>query len=109
MHDITIEGVTDADGDVVTVTISSIFQDEPTNDLGDGDESPDADGVGTDTAQIRAERSGLENGRVYHIAFNADDGNGGMCSGTVTVGVPHDKKDTPVDDGMLYDSTILVP
>ena len=51
------------------------------------------------------ERSGLENGRVYHISFDAEDGNGGICSGTVTVGVPHDKKDTPFDDGPLHDST----
>jgi hypothetical protein len=110
MNDITINGVTDSDGDDVTITISSIFQDESTNDLGDGDQAPDGDGVGTDTAQVRAERAGLndnDGGRVYHISFNADDGNGGMCSGTVTVGVPHDKKDTPVDDGMLYDSTLL--
>ncbi|HSD05131.1 MAG TPA: hypothetical protein VLB45_05195 [Nitrosopumilaceae archaeon] len=106
MHEITIEGVTDPDGDAVTLTISSIFQDEPTDGLGDGDVSPDASGVGTDTAQIRAERSGLEDGRVYHVAFNADDGQGGICSSTVTVGVPHDKNDVPVDGGSIYDSTL---
>ncbi|CAN5299409.1 hypothetical protein BH23ACT9_BH23ACT9_04160 [soil metagenome] len=26
-------------------------------------------------------------------------------TGTVTVGVPHDKRDTPIDSGDTYDST----
>ena len=80
------------------------------NDGGDGDTSPDGMGVNTSTAEIRAERSGTEkesgNGRVYHISYTADDGNGGTCTGTVYVGVPHDKKDDPYDDGPLYDSTV---
>lgn len=99
-------GVTDPDGDAVLITIDSIFQDEPVNSNGDGDTSPDGQGVSTATAQVRAERDGGGNGRVYHISFTADDGNGGSCSGEVLAGVPHDKKDTPVDDGALYDSTV---
>ena len=105
MNDITISGVTDPDGDAVTLTIDGITQDEPTNDKGDGNTSPDGDGVGTDTAQIRAERSGKGDGRVYEITFTADDGNGGMCTGMVSVGVPHDKKSTAVDSGQNFDST----
>jgi len=105
MKDISISGVTDPDGDAVTLTIDAITQDEPTNGTGDGDTSPDGDGVGTDTAQIRAERSGTGDGRVYEISFTADDGNGGMCTGMVSVGVPHDKKDTAVDSGQNFDST----
>ena len=46
------------------------------------------------------------NGRVYHIAFTATDPGGRTCSGSVEVGVPHDKKDTPVDDGPTFDSTL---
>lgn len=107
---ITITGVTDPDGDSVTITIDSIFQDEPVDAKGSGNTAPDGKGVGTDTAEIRAERSGTKkvpgNGRVYHIAFTADDGHGGTCSGTVTVCVPHDQGDDEcVDDGPLYDST----
>jgi len=105
MNDITISGVTDPDGDTVTLMIDGITQDEPTNGKGDGDTSPDGDGVGTDTAQIRAERSGKGDGRVYEISFTADDGNGGMCTGSVSVGVPHDKKSTAVDSGQNFDST----
>ena len=97
--------ITDPDGDPVTITIDSIFQDEAVDAAGSGNTSPDGQGVGTSTAEVRAERSGLENGRVYNIGYTADDENGGTCSGTVRVGVPHDKKDTPIDDGALFDST----
>ncbi len=109
-NDITVIGVTDADGDPITINIDSIWQDELTDTFGDGSFTPDAMGVGTDTASVRAERSGNPNepgnGRVYHIAFTATDGIGGSCDGVVTVGVPHDRMDTPIDDGALYDSTI---
>ena len=107
---IEIGGVTDIDGDSITIEIKSIFSDEATataKGAGGVTHSPDAYGVGSSTAQVRAERSGVapHNGRVYHIAFVASDGNGGSCSGIVKVGVPHDKKDTPVDDGPLFDAT----
>jgi hypothetical protein len=110
---VNILGVTDPDGDPIAITIDSIWQDEPVDTYGDGSFTPDGNGVGTDTAEVRAERSGSKkvpgNGRVYHIGFTAEDGNGGSCSGEVLVGVPHDqgkKGATPVDDGALYDSTI---
>ncbi len=101
--------MTDPDGDPVTITVDAIYQDEPVNGLGDGDTAPDGAGVGTSTAQVRAERAGSGNGRVYHIDFTADDGNGGQCSGAVLVGVPKSqgKNGAPVDDGALFDSTIL--
>jgi uncharacterized repeat protein (TIGR01451 family) len=109
---IEILGVTDPDSDPVSVTIDRIWQDEPVDTVGDGSFTPDGGGVGTDTAYVRAERVGSKtvpgNGRVYHIRFTADDGQGGTCSGEVLVGVPHDqgKGRTPLDNGALYDSTI---
>jgi hypothetical protein len=60
----------------------------------------------TDTAQVRAERSGLGDGRVYTISFTGTDSFGAECTGEVKVGVPHDKKDIPVDGGPIYDSTL---
>lgn len=104
---ISILGVTDPDGDPVSIAVTGITQDEPVNGLGDGDTSPDGFGIGTAQAQIRAERSGTGNGRVYAIMFTADDGKGGLCTGQVTVGVPHDqgKGKIPIDDGQKYDST----
>jgi hypothetical protein len=106
---VTITGVTDPDGDSVAIKITSIRQDEPVDDKGDGKHVPDGTGVGTATAEVRAERSGTivkkGNGRVYHIGFTATDSNGASCSGVVQVGVPHDKNDKAVDDGPTYDST----
>jgi hypothetical protein len=68
---------------------------------------PDGQGVNTSTAFVRAERSGLGNGRVYHITFTASaERNGGSCSGSVTVGVPLKIMSTPVDDGAQFDATI---
>lgn len=107
MNSITVTGVTDADGDIFTITIDSIFQDEPTNGLGEGDESPDGAGVGTSTAQVRAERATTGDGRVYRIGFTADDGNGGSCSGLVFVGIPLNKSGIPANEqGPLFDSTV---
>jgi hypothetical protein len=105
LQTVVLAGITDPDGDPVTVTVTGITQDEPTGGLGDGDTAPDGYGAGTPSPQVRAERSGLGNGRVYKIAFTASDGKGGTCAGSVTVGVPHDVKDLPVDDGQAYDST----
>jgi hypothetical protein len=64
---VSIQGVVDPDCDAVTIRIDKIMQDEPVNGTGDGDTCPDASGVGTSTAQVRAERSGGGNGRVYTI------------------------------------------
>jgi hypothetical protein len=108
--EIEVLGVTDPDGDDVTITIDSIFQDEPVDAKGSGRTAPDGRGVGSSIAEVRAERVGSGNGRVYHIGFTADDGFGGTCSAEVLVGVPKSqgkKWRTPVDDGPLYDSTIV--
>jgi uncharacterized repeat protein (TIGR01451 family) len=108
---IAVTGVSDPDGDPVTLTIDSVFQDEPVLGIGSGSFVPDCRGVGADAAQVRSEREGPGNGRVYHIGFSADDGRGGACSGEVLVGVPHeiDPYVAPVDDGSLYDSCVGDP
>ena len=108
LHSINVQGVIDSDGDAITVTIDGIFQDEPTNAPASGSTSPDGQGVGSSTAEVRAERAGSGNGRVYHIYFTSDDGHNGACSGEILVRVPKNqgKKGAAVDDGPLYDSTI---
>ncbi len=106
---INISGITDPDGDVPTLTITNITQDEPVNGLGDGDTSPDGFiSSGDAKVMLRSERSGKGNGRVYTISFTAADGKGGKCNGQVNVGIPHDqgKGATPIDDGQNYDSTL---
>jgi hypothetical protein len=81
-------GVTDPDGDPLTFSIRSIFQDEPTHGSGDGETAIDGFGVGTSRASVRAERSGQRDGRVYRIGFTATDPGGLSCTGDVIVGVP---------------------
>jgi cysteine-rich repeat protein len=111
MMPVNIIGVTDPDGDAVTITINSITSDEPTATIkGAGGPmfAPDASGVGTSSAMIRAERSGLKDGRVYIINFTADDGKGGLCAGSVAVYVPHDMRSPQcraIDSGQKYDAT----
>lgn len=108
--DVNILGVTDPDGDVPTINITSITSDEPTSSGSGGKKhSPDAYGIGTDTAHLLAERSGNGNGRVYEITFLASDGRGGESIGTVKVYVPHDVRKGEIicfDDGQFYDATI---
>ncbi len=102
-----ILGVTDPESDPVTITIDSIFQDEEVLGRGSGKTSPDGQGIGSSTAEVRAERSGNGNGRVYHITFTASDDQGNSCTSTVQVGVPKDQgaNGEAIDDGALYDST----
>jgi hypothetical protein len=103
---VSILGVTDAENSNVTITILSVTQDEPINGLGDGDTAPDAVIQGT-TVLLRAERSGTGNGRVYRVTFEASDGNGGVCTGQVSVTVPHSKgrnASPVVDDGQGHSS-----
>lgn len=111
MVNVAITGVTDPDGDPVSVAITDIAQDEPLNTVGDGNTCPDAVLNDDGSADLRAERSGTPkvpgDGRVYHVSFTASDGNGGECTDTVTVCVPHDQRPghVCVDQGPIYDST----
>lgn len=109
MVSVGIQGVTSPNNLQITDLITGITQDEPVNSTGDGNTAPDGAGIGTSTAQVRSERSGIaQGGRLYFIAFTATDTNGQSCSGNVVVGVPHDKgqHSMPVDNGQRYDSTV---
>jgi ELWxxDGT repeat protein len=101
-----ILGVTDTSNGQVAITITGVTQDEPVNDLGDGDTSPDAVLQGS-TVLLRAERAGDGDGRVYEVSFMISDGQGGSCTGSVRVGVPRRMKAETgaIDDGQLYDAT----
>ena len=96
-----VHGVTDPDGDPVTVTFTSLRQDEPPRGRAE------AFGAGTPNASVRASRDGSGDGRTYHLGFQAGDGQGGLCEGQVTVCVPHDQRRARHcgDGGALFDST----
>jgi hypothetical protein len=114
-RDVVIGGVTDPDGDAVSVSVDSVFQDEPVFTRRLSSTSPDASGLGSDHVKLRAERRDRGDGRIYHVNFSADDGNGGVCEGSVVVCVPQDKwtyhrgrwhySEVCGDQGALYDST----
>ena len=110
-REVAIGGVSDADGDAVHVVVDAVFQDEPVDQLVCGPSGADAMGVGGERVTLRAESRERGDGRVYHLAFRADDGQGGSCSGEVTVCVPRwgsRRNETCVDQGPLYDSTQAV-
>jgi hypothetical protein len=97
---VSITGVTDADGQPITIRFQSILQDEPTNSVGQGNTLQDG-GIEQNAtrAWVRAERSGTPkvpgDGRVYLIGFSATDPLGASCTGTVRLDVPHDQRGTP--------------
>jgi hypothetical protein len=103
---VNILGITDPDGDAITIKILSIFQDEA---VGHGSNSPDGMGIGTSTAYVRAERDGNGNGRVYHVTFMALDGKGGSCTRELRLPVVDHDQSNPeidaIDGGAIYDST----
>lgn len=105
---IVITGISDANNDQVTLSITRVEQDELVDGHGDGDTARDAF-YHAGWAFVRAERSGAGDGRIYIIYFTATDGQGGSCSGSVKVGVPKNRNTAPVDSGLRYDSTLYTP
>ena len=97
MVPVSILGVTDPEGDPVALKVTGISQDEP---------GAAFSGIGSSVAQIKAERDGKGDGRVYRIQFEATDPLGNACQGEVTVCVPHDRgKGNCVDSGALAPSS----
>ena len=107
MTEVSISGVTDVDNANATIVILGVTQDEPVDGLGDGDTGPDAV-IQDDTVLIRAERSGLGDGRVYTISYSATDESGASCTGTVNVQVLHERKKgaIAIDSGQDFDATV---
>jgi hypothetical protein len=92
---VTVQGVTDPDGDRLSAIVTRITQDELLSRTGE----PDARGVGTVRPSIRADRMSSGDGRVYHLTFTASDPEGATCSGRVTVCVPVDSNRPTCRDG----------
>jgi hypothetical protein len=94
-----IAGVVDPGGEPASVRVQKVTQDEPVRFCPDAVIRPDG------TVELRAERSGRGNGRVYTIHFTATDPSGASCNGSVQVCVPHDRNRACVDDGQSFSST----
>ncbi|HET6348899.1 MAG TPA: FlgD immunoglobulin-like domain containing protein [Candidatus Krumholzibacteria bacterium] len=84
----------DNSGTEPAFTLVSITSSEPVNGHGDGHTSPDIQNADYGTADrcfdLRAERSGNGDGRIYSIVYSAMDGSGNAVYDTVEVRVPHD-------------------
>lgn len=93
-------GVTDPNGDPVTLKITRILQDELFTAR-----MPDAGGLGTAKPWVRADRMNSGDGRVYHLFFEAMDPAGASCTGEVKVCVPLQSGGTCRDGGARIDST----
>ncbi|HYY59379.1 MAG TPA: lamin tail domain-containing protein [Pyrinomonadaceae bacterium] len=88
MVDVTVNyAATDNCGGAVNTSLS-VSSNEAVNGLGDGDAAPDWQLVDAHHVQLRAERSGQGNGRIYTITITATDGAGNTSTETVTVTVP---------------------
>jgi len=86
----------DDSGGPITLA-ATVSSNEPENGLGDGDTAPDwttpfiDQENGIITLQLRAERSGRGNGRVYTVAITATDESGNTAQADVDIIVPRDK------------------
>ena len=72
-------------------TISNVSSNEPVNGLGDGNTAPDWVITGDLTVDLRAERSGKGDGRIYTIEVTCTDECGNSSTATAGVTVRHDK------------------
>jgi hypothetical protein len=95
MRDVTIN-YTATDNCSFNCTITDISSNEPVNGLGDGDTAPDWEFVDNTHVKLRAERSGLGEGRTYTITITCTDASGNSTSKQVTVTVPKSQKNSQI-------------
>ncbi len=81
---------TDAVDPHPNVELVSVTSDEADEGLGDGDTKNDIVIQGDFNFKLRAERSGLGEGRTYTITYKVTDASGNSTTAKVTVFVPHD-------------------
>jgi hypothetical protein len=94
LQPVPIGGITDPDGDRVTIRVDRVAQDEPlVHAPGNSEQTPDAriseEGR---LVELRAERDPHDDGRIYQILFTARDQWGATCAGSVIVCVPRGKR-----------------
>jgi hypothetical protein len=90
---VSIGGVSDPDGDSVSLEVTGVAQNEPVKGARHGDREPDwQPGPNGNQLWLRAERSGAGGGRTYTLTFRAVDPQGEACTGSAVVTVPHDSR-----------------
>ncbi len=95
-----------------SVVITSVWSDEieDATGLGDGETFDDiVIAADCQSVQLRGERQGGGNGRVYTIEIQATDASGNSSLSYATVSIPHSIPGTAVDDGALAGYTVNGP
>ena len=81
---------------ITNLTLDAVTSDEPDNEKGDGNTIDDIQGADIGTAdlhlQLRAERAGPEDGRVYTASYTVTDGSNNQASDSAMVEAPHDQQ-----------------
>ncbi|HWO20239.1 MAG TPA: hypothetical protein VNO30_15830 [Kofleriaceae bacterium] len=101
-----IQSITDQCGGALPVDsaqITRVTSDEPDDAVGGGDGATTDDMVitGATTVNLRAERQGSCDGRVYQVHFTVQDGSGNSTQASCPVYVPHDSSDaSAIDSGV---------
>jgi hypothetical protein len=87
-----------------SVRIVNVSSDEPDNSAGDGNTVNDiVIAADCKSVQLRSERMGHGNGRVYTITLKVSDASGNTGTATAKVTVPHSQNGAAaVDDGPQY-------
>lgn len=89
--------------DLNDVVIEKVTSDELENSGGDGNTLNDiVIAANCKSVQLRSERRGGGDGRVYTITFKVTDASGRIGRATATVVVPHNPGGTVVDSGVNY-------
>jgi hypothetical protein len=110
LHDISVE---DCIGPVTSCdpTVHAEFvwasSDEPIDDKGDGHHAPDILFADCEHVQLRSERQGPKDGRVYKLGVRLTDGSGSATDSVCTVIVDHDQRGVlGADSGESYRVTL---
>jgi hypothetical protein len=81
----------DACGAAVDVRFLWATSDEAPDAHGSGHTEPDVQFIDCHTVDVRAERQGNGDGRVYELGYRAIDPSGNSVDGTCRIAVPHDQ------------------
>jgi hypothetical protein len=97
-----VESVSDDCSDLARddVVFDRGTSDEPDNGRGDGNTRDDVSfREGCSQAEVRAERAGPGDGRVYELFLRVEDEAGNVADEPFTISVPHDRAHDPGDSG----------
>ena len=85
--------------DISRAVIVEVRCDEPVNDNGDGNTEPDIMVMCPNSVDLRAERAGGGDGRVYTIVYRITGDNGVSAEAEAKVFVPHDASNDHAAEG----------